>query len=279
MNKFFKLFSVVAALFLIVGLTGCFFDLSDNPDIFNFLGLSNFLTSEKEGTGKLLSDIDYINYISDRAGVSKVLDLNGHTITVDNTFDNNQVLLISGNLKIIDSSARKTGKIICQSPSTSGEGSSAIKVLSGGRLTVEAGTFESTGTGIYVSSGGTIVNMSGCNISAGIAAIINDGTIVTISGGGYRAESETDYVGRVYGLWNKGTIGTIAGGEFTATHNGAANNSSYAFGLENSQGEIATISGGTFTAVYALGASGHAVNSGLASITSVSGATFTPPLQ
>ena len=277
MNKFFKLFSVVAALFLIVGLTGCFFDLSDNPDIYNFLGLSNFLTSEKEGTGKLLSNIDYINYISDRAGVSKVLDLNGHTITVDNTFDNNQVLLISGNLKIIDSSANKTGKIICQSPSTSGEGSCVIKVLSGGTLRIEAGTYESTGTGIYVCSGGTITSMSGCNVTAEIAAIINEGTIVTISSGGYVASSATNYVGKVYALWNKGTIGTISGGNFSATNNGPNAATSYAFGLENSQGEITTISGGTFGAVYPL-YSAHAINS-QGTITTVSGATFTPPLS
>ena len=264
-------------MFLIVGLTGCFFDLSDNPDIYNFLGLSNFLTSEKEGTGKLLSDIDYINYISDRAGVSKVLDLNGHTITVDDTFNDNEVLLISGKLKIIDSSAGKTGKIICQSPSTSGDGACAIKVHSGGRLTVEAGTYESTGTGIYVCSGGTITSMSGCNVAAEIAAIINEGTIVTISSGGYVASSATNYVGKVYALWNKGTIGTISGGNFSATNNGPNAATSYAFGLENSQGEITTISGGTFGAVYPL-YSAHAINS-QGTITTVSGATFTPPLS
>ena len=304
MNKFFKLFSVAVALFLFVGLTGCVFDMSNNPKISNSINLKTFLTSETGQTGTLTADVPCLLYVFDVAGKSKTLDLNGHTISfgTDSSSIIKDTLQVLGTLKIIDSSAGKTGKIVCESSTSSSSDpeTCAIRVKSGGNLIVEAGTFEASGKGIIVDAGGkaTItgtntkiiggdtgllvdgeVTTLNCSIDSNCKAIMNNGIITTIYGGGYRAESATSYVGKIYALWNKGEIGTIAGGEFTATHNGAANNSSYAFGLENSQGEIATISGGTFTAVYALGASGHAVNSGLASITSVSGAAFTPPLQ
>lgn len=302
MNKFFKLFSSVAALFLIIGLTGCFFDLSNNPEISNSLNLKTFLTSEAGETGTLTADIPCLLYVYDVSGKTKTLDLNGHTISfaVDSDSLVKDTLQVFGTLKIIDSSAGKTGKIICETSSSNSTDpdTCAIRVKSGGRVIIEAGIYEASGTGIIVDAGGrasitgsstkiisgnTGILVNGeittlnCNVEVNCTAIENNGTITTISGGGYVASTSTSYVGKVYALWNKGTIGTISGGNFSATNNGPNAATSYAFGLENSQGEITTISGGTFGAVYPL-YSAHAINS-QGTITTVSGATFTPPLS
>ena len=142
---------------------------------------------------KLGSDISYSGSINGHAlGLendfqSVDLDLNGYTVSRSGlTTDSGVVDLRIGNLTIRDSSSAGTGKMT--SSVSGGSGQATVYVSSGGKLTIENGTFEVTnGTypeaiwtqgGTTQINGGTFINTK----AGGSAATFELGN-VTVDGG------------------------------------------------------------------------------------------------
>ena len=251
MKKIFKLFTVLMALFMLVGLTGCFFFNTPEPsdptemNIDSAEKLVAFL-SNGSGLGTLTTNIDLYETASIPAGTetAKTLDLAGYSIAYRKETTGPAIRNIGGTLTIQDSSEGKTGKI--QNFCNIG-GSYAVSVIEGGTLTLSSSTFKAEQTAVYVGTaqnstnggtatiaGGTNVVISGecglgidehatvtdlcCTIDAGERAIVNFGTISKISGGSYSAYGDTD--NDVYGILNFGTISNIVTCMISATNDG-----------------------------------------------------------
>ena len=294
MNKISRFAAVFAVLFLVFGLSGCFFfpkDSSGNAEIGSGLALASFLVSN-DTNGKLTSNITYDVYLQDAAGKTKTLDLNGHTITISDDI----ALIVQGNLTITDTSEAKEGKILTTSEETYNGSycAVALSVYSGGVLTINAdidveskgialqvtaggkasasdGTFKGL-VGITVSQGATITDLSGCTVDATAIALYNKGTIDSISGGEYYADNgDDDTIVTVYGLRNEGTITNISAGRFDATQNTL---NKYALGLFN-QGTI-TSNSGAFYATAVTAANAKNVSEADATNNTTSSAVFEP---
>lgn len=294
MNKISRFAAVLAVLFLVFGLTGCFFFPADNPsdptdmDIADAAGLKTFFENGSEN-GKLTADISANDKFEVPAGKTKSLDLNGYDITVSQS----GAILVKGNLTITDSSSddlSEVGKIestyvggysvrvnsgsltinngYFKSPVT------ALQIDEGATAAITKGKFEAN-TGIGVLEGGEITSMN-CNVAATYNAVVNYGTIGTISGGNYAADGWEASGANFYGLWNEGTITTISSGNFSANCT-VANH--YGFGLFNAASATITTNAGTFEATATLG---DAANVNLGTITTdsatykVNGANASP---
>ncbi len=287
MNKIFKLFSVLAVLMLVMGLSSCIGIFTDgggsfNGDIYNVSDFESFVSSSTTA-GALKADITSSSYLLVSAGKTKTLDLNGYTITVTG----NTALAVQGTISISDSSSNKTGKIISTGEGDADHSPIAVSVLSGGNVTISGGTYAAKDFALYVSDGGTatitsgkfgysavsndnpligigvnrngtsvgtIVNMN-CKVYAKQTAVKNAGTITEISGGEYTTVGSSD---SVFALYNSGTIGSIhsedgEGGAFYAT-NDKGTGTYYAFALYNT-GTISS-NGGYFEAAP----DGHSYN-------------------
>ena len=285
MNKISRFAAVLAVFFLVFGLTGCFFIGGNDPapDPTDISDTTSFSAAMNGGADEVKLIQDFTGDVAVLAGKTKTLNLNGHTIT--------GALVVFGNLTIIDKTD-SAGGITC----TEADGAAVIvdengtvtisdgnftadcplAVLEGGTAVVSGGVFEGD-IGIAIEEGGTLTSLN-AEVNATMIAISNEGSIGTISGGSYLAETDNDYTGTVIALSNTGTITTISAGNFSATHNGPSGSASWAIGLYNSLGEITTIGGGSFTATYPLNPT-HVANS-QGTITTVSdNANFTPPLS
>lgn len=284
MNKISRFAAVLAVLFLVFGLTGCFFFPADNPsDPTDISDTTSFTAAMNGGADEVKLTQNFTGDVAVLAGKTKTLNLNGHTIT--------GTLVVQGNLTIIDKTD-SAGGITCTEADgcavavdengtvTISDGNFTadcpLAVLEGGTAVVSGGVFEGD-IGIAIDEGGTLTSLN-AEVNATMMAIYNKGSIGTISGGSYIAETDNDYIGTVIALSNTGTITTISAGNFSATHNGPSGTASWAIGLNNAQGEITTIGGGSFTATYPLNPT-HAVNS-QGTITNLSdNAHFTPTLS
>ncbi len=110
------------------------------------------------------------------------IDLNGHTITYasEGTAAGKSFLTVNkGNLIIQDNSESQEGKII----STVNDLDALIRVESSGKLTVEGGTFETSGIRVFFAVVG-VINMTGGKITDSGNAGASWGAGVLVAGGG-----------------------------------------------------------------------------------------------
>ena len=158
-------------------------------------------------TIELLADVDFgtmtnpgssTGAVTIPAGKTVTLDLAGHKISValntnGNTYYNAHVLLVQGNLTVEDTSVEKTGEFI-NTYNNSYECTRAVRVMSGGTLTMNGGTVTAT-TGEAMRVDGT--------------ATLNAGVTV-------QAIKSADYGG-----WDNSVAGIELRGNATLTVNGA----------------------------------------------------------
>ena len=144
--------------------------------------------SENEGVLVLDQDYEESALITEKeTSLIKIerdltIDLNGHTITYANegTAAGKSFLAVNkGNLIIQDNSESQEGKII----STVNDLDALIRVESSGKLTVEGGTFETSGIRAFFVVGG-VINMTGGKITDSGNAGASWGAGVLVAGGG-----------------------------------------------------------------------------------------------
>lgn len=279
MNKISKFLAFFAAIFLVLGLFSCQFNLntaSNTPaattmEIANETQFKAYLEGSVE-TGKLTDNIVVTSGYSVLAGKTKTLDLNGKTISMGATTSTPTVLLsVYGTLTIKDTGAKDddenyTGTL------TFNRAGRCVYVAGSGDLTINGGKFASTYDDTYaLESQGTLKITDGyfttttgegaeavdhadaINISAGSAEIkggkIYGKTGIYIAHGAGTNVSEISGVTvnvSVAAIENHGTIELISGGNFNATAYG----STAVYGLKNAEnGTIDNITGGIFAAV------------------------------
>lgn len=188
------------------------------------------------------------------AGKKVTLDLNGKTISADN---HPVVVVNGGSLTVRDgtvtappavSSDYKTVEYLSGELTTGS--STAVQVYEGGSFVLESGTIRSTGyCGIYAGAskkGSGTVTIKGGYVHAREYAVgaVNDGTILTISGGVLMADANAAVAGNgTAGMG--GTSINISGGTLIARNDRPGY---IACGVYHPQGGTLTISGGTVVA-------------------------------
>ena len=318
MKKVSKISALIAVVLLLVGLTGC----GEKPaktqtptptptptqdpvaNISTVDGLASFLNGTTDATnGKLTADIT--TYLSDSfvipEGKTRVLDLNGYTLTKDACF------YVRGNLTIKDSSSGKTGKI-------TDSNTNVIIVQTNGKLTLESGTLEATGSSTKLIQGkggditikGGVVKAKGCpiyigngingiNTGNGLNLIIQDGEIrsdesdavktdnnprpvnVKITGGRFYSATRAinlhgDGTAEITGGVFTGPVGIFVDTNYTVTKIEGVTINASLNGIQNYGGTIKEIVSGT---VIASGNSMTAIhNDNNGTIENIKGGTF-----
>lgn len=141
--------------------------------------LAEAITAAQNGdTIEMLADVDFgtltnpgstTGVVTIPSGKTVTLDLAGHKISVSlntngSTYYNAHVLLVQGNLTIEDTSVEKTGEFI-NTCTTSYECTRAVRVMSGGTLTMNGGTVTAT-TGEGMRIDGTATLNAGVTVQA-----------------------------------------------------------------------------------------------------------------
>ena len=314
MKKVSKISALIAVVLILVGLTGCGEKPAQTPtptptpnpvaNISTVDGLASFLNDTTDATnGKLTADIT--TYLSDSfiipEGKTRVLDLNGYTLTKDACF------YVRGNLTIKDSSSGKTGKI-------TDSHTNVIIVQTNGKLTLESGTLEATGSSTKLIQGkggditikGGVVKAKGCpiyigngingiNTGNGLNLIIQDGEIrsdesdavktdnnprpvnVTITGGRFYSATKAinlhgDGTAEITGGVFTGPVGIFVDTNYTVTKIEGVTINASLNGIQNYGGTIKEIVSGT---VIASGNSITAIhNDNNGTIENIKGGTF-----
>lgn len=167
------------------------------PAVFAEDELQNQINGAETVTIKLTADTTECIVIP--AGKTVTLDLNGFTLSggteIDDTIANR------GTLTIVDSSAKKTGKIVSDA-----SGKAAIVNYPDGKVTIQGG--EITGTGWYV-----IKNMGIMDIYAGAKVTFDDSTKAMIDNGWVNGSDPSQDRNQV-SQPDKAKL-TIHGGEFS----------------------------------------------------------------
>ena len=179
-----------------------------------------------QNTIKLLRDIGLSSDAIIEANQNIIIDLNGYTISNYNAITN------KGTLKIIDSSAGQTGKIINTILGTAISNIGTMELNSGnisdsaygikntGTLNITGGTIQNNSYGIYNDANGTVTITSG-EITSNTYGIYNyDATAVTNINSGSISSNE-------YGIYNYN-------GTTNINSSGIANNTTY--GIYNAGG-------------------------------------------
>ena len=168
-----SILAILLALVMVASLLP-FGALADEPEFEEWSSTTSLPT--KSGYYKLTNDVavsseatigSYSTTVPEVPGVSVVLDLNGHTITAD---DSVYYIQKTGGLTIIDSSNEKTGKI------TNSENIDVFAALIdvSGYFELDGGTIENTSSFGY-----------GISINGDASAQINDGIIKITGSNGY----------------------------------------------------------------------------------------------
>ena len=169
------------------------------------------------------------------AGVTVILDLNGQTITSNNSA--NVYISNSGNLTILDSSAAQTGAVVAKEKS--GSTSSSYVLTNAGSLAIEGGRFQvesknrscyalySNGKAVVINGGTFEATYASTSGAYGCYLLGFGGTdsTVTINGGEFVATNKTTHVSSrstaIYVLKDSTVQVTVNGGDFTATREGS----------------------------------------------------------
>ncbi len=229
MKKVSKISALIAVVLLLVGLTGC----GEKPaqtqtqsptptptptqDPATTISTSSELKSFLNGTtgdqlGRLSNDITATtSNITIPAGKTKVLDLNGYTITKTTTGTTG--FNVEGNLTIKDSSSGKTGKIKYT------KAWSVFDVPAGGSFTLESGTLEATDdVGDTVCSKGGVVTIKGGVVksSQSDCLTVQNGGRLVVQDGEIRSLASNAVEALYYGGDANSTATTvkITGGKF-----------------------------------------------------------------
>ncbi|MCR4938752.1 MAG: hypothetical protein K5930_01425 [Treponemataceae bacterium] len=277
MNKISKLFAFITAVFLVMSLTGCFFNLTEPAqtpeqtpeqtpvdwiDIADATQLSAlFSGTDLLKNGRLVADITLASgSYTISSGKTRILDLNGHTISRSSA--TTSAFYVEGAFTIKDSSANKSGLFV------DSDGSYPIKVKASGTLTVEGGTIQSRKVTSPIWSYGNVIIKEGTTIkSVGSHAIDMDDGSLKIDGGVINCTGNNCEAVELSG----GASATITGGTISATEGegAAAVDKGTAFYITSG---TASITGGTFigkTGIYLASTNVNANNK----ITKISGVT------
>jgi hypothetical protein len=116
-----------------------------------------------------------------------ILDLNGYSITNDNTVVSAITVANGGNLKIIDTSQGKTGSIV-----TTCAGIKNIEVELGGKVTIYGGNIKGKNSAIYMRAGATVTIKGGTfeNLDNSSPVIIKGTSTLHINGGEFSAQTK-----------------------------------------------------------------------------------------
>lgn len=197
---------------------------------FNDFSVMNYLADNKDVTVTLDSDVSIIGKsVLVPAGKKATLDLNGHTVTADNSSNRSGGITVKGNFTLKDGSQQGSGKITadkdadktCDGGIILVSGDNAHMTMAGGNIYAVRNDATNKGQyGIVLGDGGDFT-MTGGKIEAGWYAISGNGlntgeSTINISAG--ELISAADYA--VY-LPHKGTT-TISGGKINGGAGGVA---------------------------------------------------------
>jgi hypothetical protein len=120
-----------------------------------------------------------------------ILDLNGYSITNDNTSVSTITVAEGGALKIIDTSQGKTGSIVTNNPSESTPIKN-IDVTDGGTVTIYGGNIKGKNSAIYMRAGATVTIKGGTfeNLDNSSPVIIKGTSTLHINGGEFSAQTK-----------------------------------------------------------------------------------------
>lgn len=128
----------------------------------------------------LLNDVIVTDTISVSGGVAKTLDLNGNTITLNSTANEQRVIDVNGNTTVFtlqDSSGNNAGKLTGVSPASDDGWSGALYINSGATVNMYGGTIAgnktTNGAGVWIDgrghAGNAVFNMYGGVITGNTA--------------------------------------------------------------------------------------------------------------
>lgn len=198
---------------------------------FNDFSAMNYLADNKDVTVTLDSNVSIIGKsVLVPAGKKVTLDLNGHTVTADNSSDRTGGITVKGDFTLKDDSQQGSGKITADKDHVKNTCNGGIILVSGdnARMTMAGGNIYAVRNeaankgqfGIVLGDGGDFT-MTGGKIEAGWYALSGNGlntgeSTINISSG--ELISTADYA--VY-LPHKGTT-TISGGKINGGAGGVA---------------------------------------------------------
>ncbi|MCR5331243.1 MAG: hypothetical protein K6E62_08655 [Lachnospiraceae bacterium] len=232
--------------------------VTDDSDIMSFADLQALIDGAANGdTVKLEKNVNWKESHPGASGDDSkpleipscktvTLDLNGHTI--DRGLKNNSpakngnVITVSGNLTLTDSSTYSTGKLTGGNTSSSGGGGGGVFIDENGTFTMEGGSIidcaaYSGGGGVRVNGGTFTMNggtISGCT---GRGVFVDGSGTFTMSGGA-----------RIDGCTNASGDGVyVNGGTFTMEGSARITGCTATNGADNAQGGGGVyVYGGTF---------------------------------
>ena len=211
----------------------------------------NNLQNDSQNTIRVLRNVNDESEESPTVieGKTAVLDLNGHTLTMDNSITNNGNLTVTGSGELTNSTDANitntiTGTFTKEGTSTISNSSNSLYIINNqGIAKFSEGNVIAGYRAINNQTNGRLV-VSGTNISANDMAIYNAGTASSSSEPSVLISSGTITSSLKQGIQNA-SAGTVYMSGGVVTSNGANT-----YGIQNSSGGNVTITGGTINAAY-----------------------------
>ena len=239
-------------------------DEGNNKTTLNTVVTSNAFTLIKyTDSVKLTKDVTLNEVLEILEGQDKVIDLNGYTLTVQNTDEENkyakQPLQIKGKLTIKDSSNGKTGTLVNDSSNANG----LIENYATGNVILDDITIKDKGTGTLITNNGGKATL----VKSDLVTEKANSTVENNAGDLTIKETNITIKGKAYATWihsgnviiEDTNINSVRGGmnidggnvvvnDTNITLNGNGTTQSYyAVYVSNKNDSKVTINGGTFT--------------------------------